>query len=178
MHFLEFVEAIARVAEKISPSSPSHKVKNLNPQRRRVLPLFVKFEGLVYTLYHLLKQQLFKVYEPGHKLLAFDRKLIGSSFLQTTEARKMGIFQKDSSSDEEEHSEDAPLDNMSVFSNQSLLGAEQVIWKQLFYEDEIVAEAFETARNTGARTLRRRQTLDQYQIQKYTGMDCRLLASL
>jgi hypothetical protein len=55
MNFLEFVEALARVAEKLSPSSPAHKIKFLNVKKRRVLPLFIKFEGLLFTLYHLLK---------------------------------------------------------------------------------------------------------------------------
>ena len=55
MGFLEFVEALARVAEKLSPSSPTYKIKYLNMKKRRVLPLFVKFEGLVYVLYHSLK---------------------------------------------------------------------------------------------------------------------------
>jgi hypothetical protein len=55
MNFNEFVEALARVAEKISPSSPAHKEKYLGVRKRRILPLFVKFEGLCFILYHFLK---------------------------------------------------------------------------------------------------------------------------
>lgn len=50
MTIVEFVEALARVAEKISPSSPTYKEKNLNLNQRRILPLFVKFEGITSYL--------------------------------------------------------------------------------------------------------------------------------
>lgn len=46
MSLVEFIEALARVAEKISPSSPAYVQKNLNLSQRRILPLFVKFEGI------------------------------------------------------------------------------------------------------------------------------------
>jgi hypothetical protein len=45
MNVLEFCEAIARVAEKLSPASPAYKEKGLKLSQRRVLPLFVKLEG-------------------------------------------------------------------------------------------------------------------------------------
>jgi hypothetical protein len=50
MSLIEFIEALARIAEKVSPSSPMHKEKNLILRARRVLPLFVKFEGILYKL--------------------------------------------------------------------------------------------------------------------------------
>lgn len=45
MTLIEFIEALARVAEKISPSSPTYKEKSLNAMQKAILPLFVKFEG-------------------------------------------------------------------------------------------------------------------------------------
>lgn len=53
MQFLEFVEAIARLAEKISPISPMYAVRNptVNKITRKSLPLFVKFEGLLYVIF-------------------------------------------------------------------------------------------------------------------------------
>jgi hypothetical protein len=62
MTFIEFVEGMARVAEKVSPSSPSYPDKNLTTKKRRVLPLFVKFEGLSYFLYNNLKPFFGKIY--------------------------------------------------------------------------------------------------------------------
>lgn len=55
MNFLEFIEGLSRLAEKVSPSSPFHKEKYLGQKKRRILPLFVKFEGLVYILYNRMK---------------------------------------------------------------------------------------------------------------------------
>jgi hypothetical protein len=81
MSFIEFVEALARVAERISPSSPAHKEKNLGLRKRRVLPLFVKFEGLCFMLYHFLKAQFYKQYPGNEKILAFDKKIVASSIL-------------------------------------------------------------------------------------------------
>lgn len=46
MEFIEFIEALARVAEKLSPNSPNYKDKYLNGKQRRTLPLYVKFEGI------------------------------------------------------------------------------------------------------------------------------------
>jgi hypothetical protein len=53
MEFLEFVEALARLAEKISPISPMYAVRNpkVNRVTRKSLPLFVKFEGLLYVIF-------------------------------------------------------------------------------------------------------------------------------
>lgn len=50
MQFIEFVEALARVAEKISPNSPNYRDKYLNSKQRRVLPLYIKFEGIYNIL--------------------------------------------------------------------------------------------------------------------------------
>ena len=50
MTLVEFVEALARVAEKVSPSSPAYREKGLKIHQRRILPLFVKFEGFHYLL--------------------------------------------------------------------------------------------------------------------------------
>jgi hypothetical protein len=55
MTFIEFVEGLARVAEKVSPSAPLYPDKNLNVKKRRILPLFVKLEGLCYYIYYNLK---------------------------------------------------------------------------------------------------------------------------
>jgi hypothetical protein len=81
MSFLEFVEALARVAEKLSPSSPTYKEKNLNAKKRRVLPLFIKFEGLTFILYQLLKSQFYKEYGSNDKVFAFDKKVAVESIL-------------------------------------------------------------------------------------------------
>jgi hypothetical protein len=76
MNFLEFIEALARVAEKLSPSSPSYKIKCLSIKKRRVLPLFVKFEGLLFLLYHALKTHFAKEYDPEEKILQIDQKIV------------------------------------------------------------------------------------------------------
>jgi hypothetical protein len=81
MSLIEFIEGLARVAEKLSPSSPSYEQKNLTEKKRRVLPLFVKFEGLIFILYNRMKSQLPENFT----------KLAQQSFLETNEARKMGI---------------------------------------------------------------------------------------
>jgi hypothetical protein len=62
MTFIEFVEGLARVAEKVSPSSPTYPDKNLNVKKRRILPLFIKFEGLCYYIYAILKSSIARVY--------------------------------------------------------------------------------------------------------------------
>lgn len=46
MEFIEFIEALARMAEKLAPNSPAYKEKYLNGKQRRTLPLYVKFEGI------------------------------------------------------------------------------------------------------------------------------------
>lgn len=53
MDFLEFIESIARLAEKISPLSPMYAVRNpiVNKITRKSLPLFVKFEGIIYIIF-------------------------------------------------------------------------------------------------------------------------------
>lgn len=54
MDFLEFVEAITRVAEKISPITPIYAIKHSNLNNdvsRKTLPLFVKFEGIIIVLF-------------------------------------------------------------------------------------------------------------------------------
>ena len=56
MNFLEFVEAIARLAEKISPLSPMYTLTiQLTKASRKALPLFVKFEGLIYIMFTKLR---------------------------------------------------------------------------------------------------------------------------
>lgn len=81
MIFIEFVEALARVAEKISPSSPMHKEKNIGIKKRRVLPLFVKFEGFCFMIYHFLKAHFYKEYPSTDKHINFDKRLVSSSIL-------------------------------------------------------------------------------------------------
>ena len=46
MQFTEFIEALARVAEKLSPNSPHYKDRYLNSKLRRTLHLYIKFEGI------------------------------------------------------------------------------------------------------------------------------------
>ena len=56
MSFLEFVEAVARLAEKISPLSPMYTLTiQLTKASRKALPLFVKFEGLIYIMFSKLR---------------------------------------------------------------------------------------------------------------------------
>ena len=55
MNFIEFVEGIARVAEKMSPCSPMYDLKKMDIRKRRVLPLVVKFEGMLYILFNRIK---------------------------------------------------------------------------------------------------------------------------
>lgn len=56
MEFIEFIEALARIAEKLSPNSPKYRINNLNGKQRRTLPLYIKFEGLLYILYYRLRK--------------------------------------------------------------------------------------------------------------------------
>jgi len=60
MQFLEFIEGIARVAERISPVSPMYAFRNppVNIVTRKALPLFVKSEGILYVNFQKLTPQL------------------------------------------------------------------------------------------------------------------------
>lgn len=57
MELLEFIEALARVAEYISPISPMYALTHqvTNDIQRRTLPLFAKFEALIILLYQKMK---------------------------------------------------------------------------------------------------------------------------
>lgn len=142
MSFLEFLEGLCRVAEKVSPSSPFHKEKYLGQKKRRILPLFVKFEGLAYILYYRMRL--------GEEL----EEVVNSGILQTKEARKMGIY-------EEKERQD---DQLSMESNASEQGAEEVINKQLLFEDELEnwnEKSQDTAKTSPQKQrLFRRQTMD------------------
>ena len=85
MTFIEFLEGIARVAEKVSPSSPKFSEKNLNQQKRHVLPLFVKLEGLLYIIYHRLKFNSIDA--------QINPSLVSTTILQTRQARNFGLFE-------------------------------------------------------------------------------------
>ena len=54
MELFEFIEAITRLAERISPVTPMYAKKNsnlINDVSRRTFPLFVKFEGIIIVMY-------------------------------------------------------------------------------------------------------------------------------
>jgi hypothetical protein len=52
MTFIEFVEALGRVAERISPAPITDFVENFTPLQRLTLPLHVKLETLLSFLYY------------------------------------------------------------------------------------------------------------------------------
>lgn len=57
MDLLEFIESIARLAEKISPISPMYAKRNPDVSKitRKSFPLFVKFEGMLYIIFQKIK---------------------------------------------------------------------------------------------------------------------------
>ncbi|KAM3145063.1 hypothetical protein pb186bvf_002738 [Paramecium bursaria] len=102
MTFIEFVEALARMAEQISPISPTFKVQDLNQEERTTLPLYVKFEGLLYILFHRLKSRLTRLSFGGLEKTCVEKTIIKSKLL-----KQLGINTKNlTSSDKESDTED------------------------------------------------------------------------
>ncbi|KAM3145065.1 hypothetical protein pb186bvf_002740 [Paramecium bursaria] len=83
MTFIEFVEALTRMAEKISPRSPTFKVKDLNQQQRTTLPLYVKFEGLLYILFYRLKSRLTNMGFGGLEKTCVNNTITQSKFVKS-----------------------------------------------------------------------------------------------
>lgn len=52
MTFIEFVEALGRIAERISPAPITDFAENYTPLQRQTLPLHVKMESLLTYLYY------------------------------------------------------------------------------------------------------------------------------
>lgn len=96
MQFLEFVEAIARLAEKLSPVSPMHLLRNPGPNKiqRKALPLFVKFEGLLWIMFTKLKSHLVPLQKFENQLNNLEKEVIGKTILKTVQARKLGVYGK------------------------------------------------------------------------------------
>ncbi|CAD8150190.1 unnamed protein product [Paramecium pentaurelia] len=106
MQFLEFVEAIARLAEKISPISPMYAVRNpaVNKITRKSLPLFVKFEGLLYIIFQKIKQGI-TTKTNEQQIQDLEKNVLSKTILKTVQAKKLGVFEEDRSSDEEREKE-------------------------------------------------------------------------
>lgn len=51
MIFIEFLEAFARIAEKISPIPAYSLNKQLDSDERKLQPLHFKIEGLAFVIY-------------------------------------------------------------------------------------------------------------------------------
>lgn len=102
MTFVEFVEGIARVAEKVSPSSPMYSIKNQDITKRRVLPLLVKFEGMLYILFHRIK--LSKV--------NFSKSILTETILKSNQARRLGIYDESESENSESSGESEKQDEV------------------------------------------------------------------
>jgi hypothetical protein len=66
MHFYEFLEALARAAEKLSLVAPMEfnprkkEESSPNLDDRRLLPLETKLEGLLLIIYYRLGEQIKK----------------------------------------------------------------------------------------------------------------------
>ena len=93
MELLEFIEALARLAEKISPISPMYAVRNpkVNRVTRKSLPLFVKFEGLLYVIFQKLRSSL--TTKTNDTLLSdLERDVISKTILKTVQAKKLGVY--------------------------------------------------------------------------------------
>lgn len=88
MELFEFIEALTRTAEKISPITPMYTVKHNNPVNdvsRKTLPLFVKFEGLIIIMYNKLRSLFTEIQN-------VEKDIIYKTVLKTEKARKMGIY--------------------------------------------------------------------------------------
>ncbi|KAM3131808.1 hypothetical protein pb186bvf_016058 [Paramecium bursaria] len=102
MRFIEFVESLARIADIISPISPHIKDKELNQAQRQTLPLYLKFEGLLYIMFHRLKGKLNQLGFGG-----LEQTVVNTTVLTSSEIKKRGINiqlvdDSDSESDSEE----------------------------------------------------------------------------
>jgi hypothetical protein len=60
MNFYEFLEALARVAEKISLIPLSFGKEKIPIEQRRLMPLHVKLEGLILFIYYKLGEVIKK----------------------------------------------------------------------------------------------------------------------
>ena len=85
MNFYEFLEAIARVAEKISILPFRNKNSNsrtkLNLESRRLEPLHLKLEGLLLYIYYKLGKSIKKSLQEinSEDLIDFDNCVLGKN---------------------------------------------------------------------------------------------------
>ncbi|KAM3145067.1 hypothetical protein pb186bvf_002742 [Paramecium bursaria] len=86
MNFEEFVEAIARIAEFISPSSPHIRQKFLAISQRKILPLYIKFEGLLYILFHKLKNKI-----QQQNFLNLEQTVLNHTVIKSWQIKKKGL---------------------------------------------------------------------------------------
>ena len=62
MNFLEFIEAIAKIAERISAIPLYNYNKELDSEERKIQPLHNKIEGFVSILFIRLKQTIYSTF--------------------------------------------------------------------------------------------------------------------
>ena len=79
MNFYEFLEALARSAEKLSLVPMDRAKEKLSIEQRRLLPLHFKLEGLLLTIYYRLgetiKHSIGDLY--SDELIEFDSSILG-----------------------------------------------------------------------------------------------------
>ncbi|CAD8076292.1 unnamed protein product [Paramecium sonneborni] len=126
MELLEFIEAITRLAERISPVTPMYAKKHsnlINDVSRRTFPLFVKFEGMIIVMYQKLKSLFIEI--PN-----VEKEIIYKTVIKTEKARKLGIYEEDNSSDEEKIKS---IKNLNLLPDEGLLppGQQSVGWNKL-----------------------------------------------
>ncbi|CAK73116.1 unnamed protein product (macronuclear) [Paramecium tetraurelia] len=130
MQFIEFIEALARVAESISPNSNNYQIKQLNAKQRRTLPLYIKFEGLLYVMFYRIKR--FDV----------DINVIEKSVIKSHEIKRLGIFIEDNYSSSSSGEEDNEVSNLRL----SYTDPQNIINRMLF-DDECKVSLKDTMSN-------------------------------
>lgn len=79
MHFHEFLEGLARVADKLSIHLPkSNQPAPLKLEERRLLPLHQKLEALLLIIYYRIGDHVKKACQAGDSdLMEFDSSILG-----------------------------------------------------------------------------------------------------
>ena len=75
MNLIEFIEAISRIAEKISPMTQYDRRSKLSLDERRVQDLHLKIEGLIFILYNRLKPKFKNTFNQISNKIIFGNSL-------------------------------------------------------------------------------------------------------
>ncbi|CAD8081151.1 unnamed protein product [Paramecium sonneborni] len=147
MQFIEFIEALARIAEFISPNSNNYQIKQLNAKQRRTLPLYIKFEGLLYILFYRIKR------------IDVDINVIEKSVIKSHEIKKLGIFIEDNYSSSSSGEEDNEISNLRL----SYTDPQNIINRMLF-DDECRVSFKDTMSNQSSGKKRKNSLQKQDSI--------------